>query len=196
MLRELLSQWGYLAITLATFVEGEVVLMSAGALVHTGTLSLLGVVLAATIGSLAWGQVWFYVGRVFGHRAIQRRPDWRAQAAGVQAWVTRHGDWSVLAFRFAAGMAVIAPVLIGASGYSPRRFLALDASAALLWAGVFSGFGFALGAGLGKALGHDVGYVELVGIAVIGAIVVAALAQFARARSLRRKGPSAHQSTV
>ena len=50
MLQELVSRWGYLAIAIATFIEGEVVLIWAGALAHQGMLSLPLVALAATVG--------------------------------------------------------------------------------------------------------------------------------------------------
>src|ERR1039457_5338159 len=104
MLQELVSRWGYLAIALATFIEGEVVLIWAGALAHQGLLSLPLVALAAAMGSLAWGQTWFYVGKLLGRTFIDRRPKWRARIATAEPWIKRYGGWSVVAFRFIAGM--------------------------------------------------------------------------------------------
>lgn len=193
---ELLSQWGYPAIALATFVEGEVVLLSAGALVHTGALSLPLVILAATVGSFAWGQSWFYTGKICGRALVERRHSWRARAASMQPWLERYGDLSVVVFRFVAGMAVVAPVLIGAGGYPPKRFLALDAIGALIWASVFGGAGFVLGSGLGKVLGRRVDWFELVGIALLGALVIALTSQVVRARIARRTGSGPHQTTT
>jgi len=38
MWEQLVSRWGYIAVALGTFVEGEGVLLSAGAVAHLGLL--------------------------------------------------------------------------------------------------------------------------------------------------------------
>jgi membrane protein DedA with SNARE-associated domain len=172
MLEALLDQWGYLAIALGTFIEGEAVLLCAGALAHGGRLSLPLVILAATAGSLGWGQTWFRVGRTFGHAFIVRRPSWRDRSANVERWLLRYGGWVVVGFRFIAGMAIVLPVLVGACGYRPRRFLLLDTIGALIWASVFASAGFGMGVSVEALLKRPIGWPELLGIGVGGVLLV------------------------
>jgi len=196
MLQELVSRWGYLAIAIATFIEGEVVLIWAGALAHQGMLSLPLVALAATVGSLAWGQTWFYVGRLFGRAFIDRRPKWRDRLATAEPWITRYGGWSVVAFRFIAGMAIVLPLLVGASGFPRRRFLVLDGMGATIWASSFACAGFALGTGLENVLGRAIDWPELVGLALGGALAIWLITQLARTLIARRTAHGAHQTSA
>jgi membrane protein DedA with SNARE-associated domain len=195
MLHELVSRWGYLAIALATFIEGEIVLIWAGALAHEGLLSLPLVALAATVGSLAWGQTWFYTGKLLGRAFIDRRPKWRARVASVEPLIARYGGWSVVAFRFIAGMAIVLPLFIGASGFPRKRFFILDGIGASIWASGFACTGFALGTGLGKILGRAISWPELVGIALAGAFTIWLITQLLRALIAKRTGRGTHQAT-
>jgi membrane protein DedA with SNARE-associated domain len=172
MLQGLVGQWGYLAIALGAFVEGEAVLLLAGAIARSGQLALPLVVLAATAGSLTWGQTWFYVGRRFGRPFIDRRQRWRERAANVERWLLRYGGWVVVAFRFIAGMAIVLPVLIGACGFRPRTFLFLDGVGALLWSSLFACIGFGMSAGLEAILKRPIEWPELVGIGLGGVLLV------------------------
>ncbi|MEO7032418.1 MAG: DedA family protein [Polyangiaceae bacterium] len=149
-----LGQCGYLAVGIGTYVEGEAVLVSAGAVAHAGLLSLPLVVLAAALGSFAWGQTWFRLGRVSGPRLIARRPAWQARAARAERWLSRSGVWFLLVGRFCLGLGTVLPALVGASGYAWRRFVVVDAIGALIWATVFAGVGFGGAAGLRHLLGN------------------------------------------
>ena len=168
MFEELVSRWGYLAISLGTYVEGEAVLLSAGAMAHAHVFSLPLVVLAAMIGSAAWGQTWFQVGSVSGRGLLARRPEWQARAAVVEGWLSRWGLWVLLFGRFIVGMGTLLPAMIGASGFSRLRFCVLDTLGALIWAAVMACAGFGIGAGLGRVLGHPLGWMQLalVGVAI------------------------------
>ena len=196
MWQELIGRWGYLAIALATFIEGEIFLVWAGTLAHAGLLSLPLVAVAATFGSLAWGQTWFYVGRSLGRTVIDRRPQWRARVARTEPWIELYGSWSIVAFRFVAGMSIVLPLLIGAGGYSPRRFFVLDGVGALIWASVFACAGFLLGTGLGRFIGRATNWAELLGLALVSALSVWLAAQLVRALVARRRGHRAHHTSV
>jgi membrane protein DedA with SNARE-associated domain len=183
MPQSLNSQWAYLAIAVGTFIEGEAVLLVAGAVARGGRLSLPLVILAATAGSLAWGQTWFYVGRRFGRPFIDRRPRWRDRAANVERWLLRYGGWIVVAFRFIAGMAIVLPVSIGTCGFHPRRFLMLDGIGAVLWATSFACAGFGMSAGLAAMLARPIGWPELLGIGATGVLLVGLVTRIASAVS-------------
>jgi membrane protein DedA with SNARE-associated domain len=191
MLQGLVSHWGYLAIALGAFVEGEAVLLGAGAIAHGGRLSLPIVIVAGTLGSLAWGQAWFYAGRTFGRAFIDRRPSWRERAASVEQRLWRYGAWLVVGFRFIAGMAIILPTLIGTCGYRPKRFLVLDGIGALLWASLFASMGFGLSAGLEVILARSLGWPEIIAIGMAGVLLVWLVTRLIVAVQLRSKAGSA-----
>ena len=155
MLRELVQHWGYVAICAGTYVEGEGVLLSAGAAAHAGVLSLPLVVLSAAVGSAAWGQTWFWLGSLSGRGLIARRPKWQPRVLVVERWLSRSGPWVLLFGRFIVGMGTVLPTMIGASGYPWRRFVVLDSIGALVWAALVASVGFGVGAGLERILGQS-----------------------------------------
>ncbi len=187
-LLHLVHQWSYLGILLGTFVEGEAVLLSAGALAQLGLLALPAVVLSAAVGSLAWGETWFWVGQHFGRGFIDRRPKLRARALVVERWTARHRGSLTVGFRFIAGAAIVVPLLIGASGYPRKQFLALDAVGALLWSSVYAALGFGAGSALEKVLGHAVRLPEIVALVLAGALLSYLCARGIGSRLARRAG--------
>src|SRR5262245_557136 len=107
MLESLIIRWGYLAVGVGTFFEGEAILVLAGGLAHRGLLSLPLVVLAAFVGSVAGDQLWFQLGRRYGRALVARRPTWQARADTVQRRIDRHGGWFVFGFRFLYGIRTV-----------------------------------------------------------------------------------------
>ncbi len=154
MIEAFVVSWGYWAIGVGTFFEGETVLLVAGAMAHRGLLSLPTVVLAAFVGSVAGDQLWFLIGRRFGREFIAARPRLSRHAKRVEAAMRRHGTPFVMGFRFIYGLRTVTPVLLGASGYPLRRFVALNIAGAALWAITFGALGWGVGAVLSRALGR------------------------------------------
>lgn len=172
MLDELIARWGYLAVGIGTFIEGETVLMAAGALARKGLLGLPLLLACAIAGSIAWSQLWFHTGRRAGSFALERRPQWRARAAELDRFMAQHGRSFVIAFRFVAGMGTVCPALLGASGYPARRYLLLDAIGAVVWSVAFTAIGWGLSAGLSKLLGRSTHVAEALTAAVTLGVVL------------------------
>jgi membrane protein DedA with SNARE-associated domain len=169
LLQLLTFNWRYVAIAAGTFVEGEAVLIAAGTLAQHGALSYSLVWLAGCVGSIAWSQCWFQIGRKLGTRVLERHPAWRASQPWLFRWSSRSDTVVVLFFRFVAGMGTFAPLFLGATGYAQRRYVRLDILAAALWALVFSAAGFGLSNELSQWLGRPIGVIELFGT---GALLV------------------------
>jgi membrane protein DedA with SNARE-associated domain len=185
MLESFIARWGYAAIGVGVFFEGETIVIVAGAMAHRGLLSLPGVILAAFAGSLLGDQLWFHLGRRYGEAFIARRPAWRARGARAQALLTRFGTLFVLAFRFFYGFRTITPVLLGAIGYPVRRFTVLNALGAALWAASFSIAGYALGATLMTILGRATRLEEIVLAAAAAGLVLWLVSRRARVSTTR-----------
>jgi len=178
-----LVRWGYLAVGVGTVVEGEAVLLAAGAFAHRGTLSLPLVIAAAFAGSVAGDQLWFLFGRRFGRRYLDRKPAWQKRAQRLEPWLRRYGNGFVSGFRFAYGFRTVTPVVLGATGYPHARFLAFNVIGAALWAGAFGVLGWALGASIARALGRVGRAEEIAATAVVATLALFALHRVIAARS-------------
>src|SRR6516164_6028052 len=103
MLDSLISQYGYLAILVGTFLEGETILILGGLAAHKGLLELPGVMLAAFVGSTLSDQLFFLLGRRHGEAWLARRPQWQAGVQRVRGLLNRHSTLLILTFRFLYG---------------------------------------------------------------------------------------------
>ena len=171
MLETLIVHWGYLAIVLGTFFEGEAVLVLAGALAHRGLLSLPVVIVSATIGCVAGDQLWFQLGRRFGQPLLDRHPAWSARVDAVRHRLDRYGWAFVFGFRFIYGIRTVTPALLGVSGYSSTRFAYLNLAGGIVWAGAVGAAGWALGAALTGMLQRAAHIEELLGLGVVMALL-------------------------
>ena len=150
---DLVVHWGYLGVSIGTFIEGEAVLIAAGALARRGILSPVMVAACALAGSMAWSQLWFRIGRRAGSPALRVRPRWTARVQRCERGLQRNASLFVIGCRFIAGMSSVSPAVLGASGYPLRRFMPLDTAGAALWVCVFGGAGWGLGTMLRGLLG-------------------------------------------
>lgn len=145
-LEELIANYGYLAILIVTFIEGETIVILAGLAVHLGYgLELQWVIASAVAGSFSGDQCWYYIGRHWGPRIIARRLSWQEGAKKVYAHLHRHQYWLILTFRFYYGLRNVTPFVVG-SAHVPRiRFFVLNLIGAIVWAISFAYIGYLLG---------------------------------------------------
>jgi membrane protein DedA with SNARE-associated domain len=144
-LQELISNYGYAAIAVGTFFEGETILILGGFAAHRGYLELPWVVVSAFLGTLFGDQLYFYIGRSKGVSALAARPGWKAKSDKVFRLMNSHQTWLILGFRFFYGIRTVTPFLIGASRVSPLRFLVLNTIGGLVWAVAVGTLGYLFG---------------------------------------------------
>lgn len=154
MLEQLLQDFGYLALFLGTFFEGETILVLAGFLAFRGYMDINCVLFTAFCGSYAGDQLWYHLGRTHGRDLLTRRPRWRVLGDKALKHIRRHPDLWVLGFRFVYGLRTVMPVAIGLSGYPPLRYLLLNGLGALVWALALGLAAFHFGAVLEGLLGN------------------------------------------
>ncbi|MEY4580723.1 MAG: hypothetical protein RL701_5426 [Pseudomonadota bacterium] len=145
-------QYGYLAIVAGTLLEGEAVLLMAGALAHRGLLALPWVIAAAFVGGVIGDQLWFRLGLYVGPGLIASRPKLKVHQLRAQRFLDRFGVAFVVGFRFVVGLRSVTPLLIGSTRYPAWRFTLLNSLGCALWASTISGLGWALGAGATRVL--------------------------------------------
>ena len=164
--------YGYLAIVLVTFFEGESIVILAGAAARWGYLDVIGVVGAALAGSIAGDQLWYYVGRWWGCELLSRSRWWQSRAEKVFARLRRHDTWLILTFRFYYGLRSVTPFAIGAANVPRMRYLLLNMTGGVVWAIAFTAVGYVLGeAGAQMAAEfRHYGVFVLLGLCVAGAL--------------------------
>jgi membrane protein DedA with SNARE-associated domain len=146
-LTEFLGRYGYLAVLIGTFVEGETILVMAGFAAHQGYLSLPLVILAAFGGSLAGDQLAFFVGRRYATRLLSRFPRLAPGVRRADRLLARYGTPLLLGFRFVYGIRNVTPLAAGSSRIASFRFLALNVVGAAAWAVCIAYAGYAFGHG-------------------------------------------------
>lgn len=169
-MEDFLARWGYLAVLLGTFFEGETVLVLAGFAAHQGLLQLEWVIACAFAGSLSGDMLWFTMGRRFGRAWLERHPGKAVVVERAARLLERWGDWFVLSFRFLYGLRSVSPVAVGLTAMPAVRFAALNVVAALVWAAAVGSLGYVFGntveAALGKLQAWEHRIMVALGIAV------------------------------
>ncbi|MDH3965363.1 MAG: DedA family protein [Deltaproteobacteria bacterium] len=190
-LESIVDTYGYVAVLLGTFLEGETILVLGGFAAHRGYLALPGVILAAFIGSLCGDQLFFFLGRRHSQAVLARRPAWKARADQANRLLERFRTPFILIFRFLYGLRTVSPFVIGMSSVPARQFIPLNAIGALVWAVVVGTGGYLFGSVLEVVIGEVKRYeVEaLLAIAIIGILVW--ISHFYR----RRKRTTSSQSS-
>ena len=141
----LLNSYGYLALFVGAFLEGETILVLAGFAVQRGYMDFWWVSATAFAGSFLGDQLYFHLGTHWGARWIARRRSWQGPAARARRLLDRYGALFVLVFRFLYGLRTVSPFVIGIGGYPRGRFLALNMIAAAIWAVSVAGLGYGFG---------------------------------------------------
>jgi membrane protein DedA with SNARE-associated domain len=149
----LVQQYGLIAVLVGAFLEGETVLLLAGASAHLGLLDLRAVVVVATVGAFLGDNFFFLLGRHFGPRATDRFP-WVAVAVPRVDRLLKRWRWgAVIGLRFMYGLRMAGPVLIGAGAMPAWEFMAANAVGALIWAALIGGLGYFGGHAVEQLLG-------------------------------------------
>lgn len=167
----LLEQFGYLAIFLGTFLEGEAILVAAGFFASRGYLDVWLVAVVAFGGSYGGHLFWFWLGRAHGVRLLDRFPSMKRHfGQGVRVF-ERYGAAAIIITQWIYGLRITCAVIIGMSRISLVKFLLYEAVSCAVWAAVITALGYYFGRAIETLLGR-VEHIEKYGLAVIIAIAV------------------------
>ncbi len=165
-LEYLINTYGYAAILIGTFFEGETVLVLGGAAARLTYLELQWVILCAFIGTFLGDNLFFLLGRFKGQQIITRWPTWHKRADQALLMLEKRRLLIILGFRFVYGIRTITPFVLGMSRVPVVEFMLLNAISAVVWACLFGALGYIFGTSLELILG-DIKNYELVVLAAI-----------------------------
>lgn len=160
-LTHFIERYGYFAVALLVTLEGfglplpgETAVVTAAAFAARGSLSVVGVVLATTIGAVLGGSGGYWVGRIGGRGLLVRQGHWiRLDAdrlARTEKYFERHGMKTVFLARFIALLRIFGSLMAGVAHMPFLTFTAVNLAGGLLWAVTFSTAGFVFGKNLSK----------------------------------------------
>lgn len=147
----LIRDYGYWILLVGTFFEGETIVIIAGIMakqMHVLNPWFIG--LAAFAGSTAGDQVWFYLGRWRGPWLVERFPRLKPRLEKALGLLERHSNWLLLTYRFFYGLRNVTSIGAGMSRVSILKFTTLNAIGAIVWATVFTGGGYLIGAAFAR----------------------------------------------
>ena len=181
-MEELIADFGYIAIFIGTFLEGETVLALGGVAAAHGYLSFTMVLCVAIVGGFLGDQTCFWVGRRYGVRVLARYPGLAAKAPRVQNLVRRWDAMAVILLRFCYGLRIAGPLVIGTCGISPWRLAFFNFIGVLIWAPLVAGIGYVAWHAIEQWIGR-LKHIQIVLLMVV--VIVAILWWFAA--HLRRR---------
>lgn len=159
LIQQAIDTLSYFGLVLLMFAENlfppipsELIMPLAGYLSSQGELSLVGVVLAGTLGSVIGALPFYGVARWFGHERLTdfvgRHGHWlalsRRDLERADRIFQRHGDWIVLFGRLVPGVRSLISLPAGVYAMPVGRFLLLTAMGSALWSGFLAVAGFQL----------------------------------------------------
>jgi len=127
------SQYGYVAVALGTFVEGEAALLMAVFAAWRGHLDLSLVIMVAMAATFAADFAHYYAGRRYGTALLRKCPSLQVRAERVHRLMHRHHLSLILAMRFLYGLRSAGLIVLGTSGVPMHRFIILNLASVIVW---------------------------------------------------------------
>jgi len=153
-LSSLIQNYGYFAILVGSFLEGETILVLGGLAAHLGYLQLPWVIVCAFAGSSIGDQMYFLLGRFRGQVLLDAHPKWQHKVDRAFDLVHRHQNLIILSCRFLYGMRIVTPFVLGMSRVAILRFVSLNLLGAAVWASAIATLGYLFGNAMEAILGE------------------------------------------
>ena len=143
-LNDLLFQYGLYAVFILVMFEGDITLLLAGVLAHSGFFgeySFAQVLIWGTVGGCLSDNIAYFTGRGFCEGVRQFR-FYRAAQPRLQTLTRKFGPLSIFLSKYIYGLRWASCVFYGVGRMPYLRFLLLSFSSCFLWVFVLSGAGY------------------------------------------------------
>jgi membrane-associated protein len=169
----LVSRYGLAVVGLGTLIEGETILLIAGALAGRGDLNPIAVWAVAASGAWLGHVIWFSVGRRLGRqRILASRPQWRPALVEADGLIGRRPWTCIFALQYLYGMRLPGAVALGLTSLPMRWFMAAEAVNCLTWAALVETVGYVAGDSAGAVLQGSGWIIWVLLSALVVAVVV------------------------
>ena len=155
-----MNSLGYVGIGLLMFLENlfppipsELIMPLAGFTVAQGKMEFAPVVMAGVVGTVLGALPWYYAGKLVGEKRLKSLANRYGKWLGISAkdidksktWFNKHGNAAVLLCRLVPGVRTLISIPAGMSSMPVLPFLVFSTLGTLLWVGLLTYSGYALG---------------------------------------------------
>ncbi len=143
-LNQLLLQYGVYSVLILVMIEGDITLLIAGVLAHSGFFgdySFAQVLIWGTIGGCASDNLAYFAGRAFCEGVRELR-FYRAAKPRLERLTNKFGPLSIFLSKYIYGLRWASCVFYGVGRMPYLRFLLLSFASCFLWVFVLSGAGY------------------------------------------------------
>jgi len=169
--QQFVEQYGYWAVFIWTFIEGETVFIVAAALAAAGLLEPWKVIIVAACGAFIGHIFFFLLGRWRGKAIIAAIPTLQKHVPKANLILDKYAHWSIFIFQYLYGTRLAAAILFGCSSIEFWRFFLLQIINCIIWAIVIYTAGHFLGLAAMEILNQFGlwGLITIISIAAIAA---------------------------
>ena len=128
-----ITTYGYLAILVGSFFEGETILVIGGLAVQQGYLDLPLVFFFSFVGTLASDNVFFFLGRFHDHKLVAKYRFFSKLTTVSEKISGKSGAFLSFAMRFMYGFRHLVPFSLGMSDIKTKTFLFFNFLGGLCW---------------------------------------------------------------
>ncbi len=182
-MEDLIIKFGYPALFLGSFLEGESVLIAAGFLARGGYLNLKLVMLVALSATYIADVSLYFLGRAKGKGIITKFPIAKTYYPKVKTLFDRYGIWAIFITRYVYGLRLASAATFGLMKMKRGKYLPFDFLSCTIWAVLVGGLGYLFGASLEAIIGQVKHYEKIVVAFII--LVGLSVWLFRRAQSRR-----------
>ncbi len=130
----LLREYGYIVLFFWSVLEGEMGLIMAGILCHTGDMSLFPAIFVAGLGGFTGDQLYFYTGR-YSKKYIHKKMRKHRRKFAVAHLLLKKYGWPIIFIqRYLYGLRTVIPMSIGLTRYDAKTYAFINLLSAWVWA--------------------------------------------------------------
>lgn len=196
-LYEIIGTYGLIAVFFLVMIEGDISLLLAGVLAHSGFFgeySFLLVLLTATAGAVAGDNLAYATGRGFG-KSVRDFRFYRAAKPRIERLTNKFGGLSIFVSKYIYGLRTACCVFYGVGRMPFGRFLPYTLCSCFAWVFILSGAGYFFSGAITNVIGdfHRLGKVLLV-IVVCGIVGFYLLERYWLSKKVEEADPERIQS--
>lgn len=154
-LEEFVTKYGYFAVFVLTFFEGESVLFAAGFLAYSGYLSAITIVIISAIASYI-GHGFFFLVALYKRETFLRyiQKVIKVNLSRLESLMDRYGIASIFISQWLYGFRLLSAAVLGLSRMGKRKYFSFLLMSCFIWAAICTYCGYFFGATIKQILGN------------------------------------------
>lgn len=177
----------YGVIIILSFIEGPILAFLCGILFRVGAIAFLPAYIALMIGDLIGDTLWYWIGRRYGLRFVQRYGHYfhidEQHIGTVEQIFRRHSNWILILSKVTMGLgfALVTLITAGMSKIPFGRYIVLNVIGQFFWTALLMALGFFF-SNLFVTFDNLFARIAIAGAAIIFVVLLYRYAKFVRTK--------------